>query len=672
VTKTLVTSALPYANGPIHLGHLVEYIQTDIYVRFLKSCGEDVIYLCADDTHGAQIEVNAAKAGVPPEEYVKRWYGEHKRDFASFQIAFDGYYSTHTDENRRYAELIYQRNKDAGNFAEGSLELTYCEYDKRFLPDRFVKGTCPNCKSPDQYGDQCEKCWKTYEVTALIDPHCIICGRSPVRRKSDHHQFFKLSNFHSFLKEYVRSGVVEPEVANSATSMIEEGLNDWCVSRDGPYFGFAIPGLSDKYFYVWLDAPIGYISATELWAKETRRANDALAYWGAGADSRIIHVIGKDIVKFHVLFWPAMLKGAGLHLPNKIPVHGHLTVSGEKMSKSRGTFITAEEYLKHLDPSYLRYFYAANLSPRVEDIDLSLKEFRERVNGELINNLGNLFNRGLSLLGTRLEGRVSAQRDAPEIAAAVEQVPAVRKAFSDLEFRTAIRTINAIADRANRFVQARAPWASIGKDPETARRDLSTAADITYLISALLAPIVPSLCAELTKQLSAPPLTFQALASSPSLLPAEHRIGKAAPVLPRIEDKQIAALSAEGQNTAASKPSPPTNGATANSIAYDDFARLELKVGKVLAAERIPKADKLLKLSVDLGEGTPRTIASGIAEFIAPEALIGKNVVVVANLAPRTIRGVESRGMILAAGGEGGTPLTLVEAPTAPPGTKVK
>lgn len=672
MTRTLVTSALPYANGAIHLGHLVEYVQTDIYVRFLRSCGEDVVYLCADDTHGTPIEVNAAKAGVAPEAYVLRFYDEHRRDFAAFQIGFDGYYSTNTPENRRYAELVYGRLKAAGLIAEAPLELTFCETDRRFLPDRFVRGTCPRCKSPDQYGDQCEKCSKAYDATDLVDPRCALCGRPPVRRISERHQFFKLSRFADFLRDFVRDPAhVGPAVRNSVLPLIEEGLKDWCVSRDGPYFGFPIPDVAGKFFYVWLDAPIGYISASEIYARESGRAQSALDWWDAGADSRIVHFIGKDIVKFHVLFWPALLKGAALKVPDKVAVHGHLTVNGEKMSKSRGTGLDAADYLAHLDPAYLRYYYAANLSPEVQDIDLALKDFRLRVNGELINNIGNLFNRALSLLSTRLDGRVSSERDAVEVAAAREGAVAARRAFADLEYRLAVRAINEIAARANRFLQARAPWASVEVNPEAARKDLSTAADVAYVLSALLAPVVPKLAADVTNQLNARPLTFRDLAGSAALLPPDHRIGRAAPVLPRIEEAAIRGLDEAGPRAAAAAPKPAAGGDRAQ-VAYDDFAKLRLVVGRVLAAERVPQADKLLKLTVDVGEATPRTIAAGIAAFVSPESIVGKSVVVVANLLPRTIRGVESRGMLLAAGGEGGAPFIVVEAPGAAPGTTVK
>ncbi|GEN09654.1 methionyl-tRNA synthetase [Myxococcus fulvus] len=703
--RILVTSALPYANGPIHLGHAVEYIQTDIYVRFLRSCGKDVVYFCADDTHGTPIELNAAKHGLKPEEFIARFQDEHQKDFHDLDVRFDYFHSTNSPENRHYAELIYGRLKEKGDIERKDVEQAYCEKDRRFLPDRFIKGTCPNCKSPDQYGDVCEKCGKAYSPTDLIDPHCSLCGTPPVR-KSSAHLFFKLSRHADFLQALLRKpGFLHPGLATQLQGFFEKGLADWDISRDGPYFGFAIPGETDKYFYVWLDAPIGYIATTEKWAKETGKAQSALDYWSKDSGARIVHFIGKDIVYFHALFWPAVLDVAGLHVPSEIKVHGHLTLNGEKMSKTRGNFVSARDYLAQLDPSYLRYFYAANLGAGVEDLDLNLKDFRLRVNGELVNNVGNLANRALSLLAGPLGGKLAPGRAEGPGRALVESVLArvgeVREAFEKLEYRNAIRVITDIASAANAFVQAQAPWALVKKDAEAARADLSDAADVVYLLGALLAPVTPRLSEKLFAQLGAPPLTFQALEGAKyPLLDRSRPIGTPEPLLPRLEEERVNAIlslpaggapapaaevkKAEGgkEKKAEKKPAeaaPVTQasegagaGEASAEIDYADFAKVVLKSGKVLAAEKVPKADKLLKLTVDVGEATgPRTIVSGIAEAFAPETLVGRNVVVVANLKPRSLKGISSRGMLLTAG-PGGKDLSLLDPGNVPPGSDVK
>ncbi|QSQ27617.1 methionine--tRNA ligase [Pyxidicoccus parkwayensis] len=703
--RILVTSALPYANGPVHIGHAVEYVQTDIFVRFLRSCGKDVVYFCADDTHGTPIEINAAKQGLKPEQFIARFHDEHQRDFHDLDIRFDYFHSTNSPENRHYAELIYGRLKEKGDIERKNIEQAYCEKDRRFLPDRFIKGACPNCKSPDQYGDACEKCGKAYSPTDLIEPRCALCGTPPVRRNSEH-LFFKLSRHADFLQSVLRRpGFIHPGLATQLQGFFEKGLADWDISRDGPYFGFAIPGETDKFFYVWLDAPIGYIATTEKWAKETGKAKSALDYWDAGSPSRIIHFIGKDIVYFHALFWPAVLNVAGLHVPNEIKVHGHLTVNGEKMSKSRGTMVPIRDYLNQLDPSYLRYFYAANLGAGVEDLDLSLKDFRERVNGELVNNVCNLANRALSLLAGPLEKRLAPGRAEGAGRALVEsalaRVPEVRAAFEKLEYRNAIRAITDIASAANAFVQAQAPWAAARKPEtaETARADLSDVADVVYLLGALLAPVTPRLSEKLFAQLGAPELTFQALEGAKyPLLDRSRPTGTPEPLLPRLEPDRVNAIiktpeaapqateekpaggkekkKVESEKKPAASATQASSGAGAGEapgeIEYADFAKVVLKAGRIVAAEKVKDADKLLKLTVDLGEPSgPRTIVSGIAEAYTAEAVSGRRVVVVANLKPRKLKGIESRGMLLTAG-SGGKDLSLLDPGDVAPGSEVK
>jgi methionyl-tRNA synthetase len=701
--RILVTSALPYANGPIHIGHAVEYVQTDIFVRFLRSCGKDVVYFCADDTHGTPIEINAAKQGLKPEDFVARWYDSHQADFRDLGVSVDYFHSTNSPENKHYAEYIYGKLKEHGDIEKRDIEQAYCETDKRFLPDRFIKGTCPNCKAADQYGDACEKCGKAYAPTDLIEPRCALCGTPPVRRKSVH-LFFKLSRHADFLKDTLRKpGFVNQGLATQLQGFFEAGLADWDISRDGPYFGFSIPGETDKYFYVWLDAPIGYIATTEKWAQTTGKAKSALDYWAENSDARIIHFIGKDIVYFHALFWPAVLKVAGLKQPESVKVHGHLTVNGEKMSKSRGTLIPVRSYLEHLDPSYLRYFYAASLGSGIEDLDLSLKDFRLRVNGELVNNIGNLANRSLSMLaGAALEKRLApATKEGPGkalVEAALARVPEVREAFEKLEYRNAIRIITDISQSANGFLQTAAPWAKVKTDPEAARADLSDAAEVAYLLGALLTPVIPRVTEKLFAQLNAPALTFEALATARyPLLDRSRPVGTPEPLLPRLEEERVNAIlgqtpaaaaepAKEGKKEGkgekkAAEPKPaaeakapeakPAEAAAPGEIEIGDFGKVVLRVGKVLAAERVPKADKLLKLTVDLGEAQPRTICSGIAEAYQPEQVQGRKVVVVANLKPRMLRGIESRGMILTAG-PGGKDLSLLDPGDMPPGSEVK
>ena len=686
--KVLVTGALPYANGPIHLGHLVEYVQADIYARFLRSCGVDATYLCADDTHGTPIELNAAKQGLTPEAFIARWFESHQADFRDFQVAFDQYGSTNSAENRHYAGLIYERLKAAGDIERRDIEQTWCEQDRRFLPDRFVRGTCPNCKAPDQFGDVCDKCGRTHEPTALIDPRCSLCG-TPPSRKSSTHLFFKLSRHAEELNRFIRDArFVHPGVSAQLQQFFEKGLADWDISRDGPYFGFPIPGETDKFFYVWLDAPIGYIATTEQWAKATGRAGSALDIWGKDSGARIVHFIGKDIVYFHALFWPTVLKVAELHRPDRLVVHGHLTVNGEKMSKSKGTFISARQYLEALDPSYLRFFYAANLGPGVEDLDLSLTEFRLRVNADLVNNIGNLANRSLTLLAGPMGGQLHAGGNGPGralVEEALTKAKAVREAFEQLDYRAALKGICEISQAANGFLQNAAPWAKQKTDKEGAREDLSDVADVAYLVAGLLQPVVPVLAQKLFAQLGATPLTYAQLAHAHyPLLDRSKPIGTPEPLIARLEETQVNALVPTTQAGAAPAPvsekkpeekkgSPPAKAPAepAAEIEYADFAKVALKVGKVVAAEPVPKADKLLKLTVDVGEGTPRTIAAGIALSYRPEQLVGRNVVVVANLKPRALRGIESRGMLLAAGADEKS-LSLVDPGPLPPGSEVK
>jgi methionyl-tRNA synthetase len=673
--KLLVTSALFYANGPIHLGHLVEVIQTDIFVRAQRLLGRDVIYICADDTHGTPIELGAQKQGISPEELIARSYKEHVRDFADFAISFDEYGSTHTEENRRYSELVYERLKQGGHIEKRVLELTYCEKDRRFLPDRFVRGTCPRCGSPDQYGDVCEVCKSTYSPTELLEPRCALCGTPPVRRESDNY-FFKLTDFTELLTRIAYGEAeprMDPQIERFLQGWITQGLQDWNISRDGPYFGFPIPDAPGKYFYVWLDAPIGYISNTERFLR--RRGGAAADYWAEEAESEIWHFIGKDIIYFHALFWPAMLAASHFKLPSRLVVHGMLSVKGEKMSKSRGRPLNARSYLDSgLHPEQLRYYYAANLTPQPNDIDLNVEDFRNRVNAELVNNLANFCHRTFSLLRGRFGGQLAAPSSDPAAAATwrsmADRFEKVIAGYRALEYRDAVANLVEIGNAGNLFLQQRKPW-ELGA---TAQGDLSLCANGAFAVALLLSPIAPQMAETVLDQLGRRGATFADLAGGPWLSSGTLAPGPQS-LMARVEPGQAAMLLPEAPPAEAPAAAEPESAAVAAAakdlIAYDQFAALDLRCGLIVAAEPVAGATKLLKLQVDLGEGAPRTIASGIAESFKAESLVGRRVVVVANLEPRKIRGIESRGMLLASGE--GSAIRLVSVPDdVAPGSLVK
>ncbi|MBP7865863.1 MAG: methionine--tRNA ligase [Acidobacteria bacterium] len=633
----IVTSALPYANGPIHLGHLVEYIQTDVYVRALRLMGEDVVYCCADDTHGTPIEVNAAKLGVTPEALVEKVWHEHRKDFAEFQIRFDNFYSTNSPENKECADLIYSRLRDNGDIYTKEVDLTHCARCNRFLPDRFVKGTCPRCGAPDQYGDNCERCNATYNPTDLVSPSCVICGTPPGHRTSRHF-FFKLANYADRLRAWLTGNEnLQPEIRNYILHWVDEGLKDWDISRDAPYFGFPILGETDKYYYVWLDAPIGYIASCRNLCLRTGR--DWESYW-VGDRARVIHFIGKDIIYFHFLFWPAMLMGAGFNVPENIHVHGFLTVNGEKMSKSRGTYLTARDYLEKLDPAFLRYYYAANLSPKLADIDLDLEDFRKKVNAELIGNFANFANRTLTFLQKNFDGR-TAEGDPgePDLQKDVlERVERVKAAYRKTDFRLAVREILEIGDLGNRYFQAKAPWALLKTDRAEAHRVVSFTVNLVRILGILFKPVVPVLCTELERQLGLP---HQVFADARFDL-LGHEIGSPAPLIPRLESVEL--------------------------VKADPFAAVDLRVGKIVEVGSHPKADKLVVMQVDLGTGK-RQLCAGIRTFYTDGELLGKHIVVVANLKPAKLRGMESQGMLLAASSETALGVLTTEAL---PGTPVR
>ncbi len=669
--KFLITSALPYANGDIHLGHLVEYIQTDIYVRFLRLLGEDVIYMCASDAHGTPIEINASKRGISPKELVNEFHERHKEDFAAFEVSFDEFYTTDSPENQRHCETIYLRALEKGHITTREIEQYYCENCGRFLPDRYIKGTCPKCGAPDQYGDVCEVCGATYRPTEVLDAKCAICGSTPSLRTSKHF-FFQLKDFSNFLSQWIaQAGHLQDEVRAFVRTWIEQGLQDWDISRDGPYFGFKIPGEEDKYFYVWLDAPIGYIASTEHYCARVRNCN-AEEYWlDPDADAEIHHFIGKDIAYFHTLFWPAVLKAADYRIPTAVHVHGFLTVDGRKMSKSRGTFITARQFANFLNPWYLRYYYSTKMSNSIDDLDLNIEEFVNRTNAELVNNITNLISRTVGFLNKRLDSRLGTLPAATsELMIDVEAfVSKAKDDYAELRFGQATRNILAISDIANNYVQQNAPWTVIKTDPEQARKDLTFATNCIKIISVLLKPILPSYCRRVEEILRLGDLTWK----DAKFDLENHEIGTFDKLLERLEPGALEKLveigrQGRGEQEAGPLPKAPP---FKDEITIEDFSTMDIRAAKVRSAATIEGSDKLLKLEVDLGLET-RTVLAGIKGSYEPSDLIGKTVLVLANLKPRKMRFGTSHGMILAAADKDGKVAICEVEESIPAGTPIK
>ncbi|HET8609075.1 MAG TPA: methionine--tRNA ligase [Burkholderiales bacterium] len=738
--RILVTSALPYANGAIHLGHLVEYIQTDIWVRFQRMSGHDIRYVCADDTHGTPIMLRAEKEGITPEALIARVWQEHTRDFAGFHIGFDNYYTTNSTENRAFCEEIFAALDQEGLIARRSVEQFYDPAKEMFLPDRYIKGECPKCGAKDQYGDSCEVCGSTYAPTDLINPYSVVSGATPERRASEHF-FFRLSDERckSFLEQWTQQGErLQPEAANKLKEWFAAGLQDWDISRDAPYFGFEIPGAPGKYFYVWLDAPVGYMAShknlcfrlTDDDRPQARALFDS--YWlrnVTDADAELYHFIGKDILYFHALFWPAMLEHAGFRTPTKIFAHGFLTVNGEKMSKSRGTFITAESYLKQgLNPEWLRYYYAGKLNSTMEDIDLNLDDFVARVNSDLVGKYVNIASRSAGFIVKRFGGEL-ATPDFPtdiekQFAAASGEIAGF---YDGREYSRAIRRIMQLTDLANQYVDARKPW-ELAKAPERAaelQTVCSTALALFRDLTLYLKPVLPNLVAEAENLLAIPELQW---AQAWKHLPAGHQINAYRHLMTRIDSKQIAALVEANRESLQIPPSPPFSkgGAEGTSlkenlddaakkrrskktapsqttaalqspplkkgggggisdartsadegnkltdtISIDDFAKIDLRVAKIVNAEHVDGADKLLKLTLDIGTET-RTVFAGIKSVYDPEALKGRLTVMVANLAPRKMKFGVSEGMVLAASGDAPGIYLLAPDSGATPGMKIR
>ncbi len=665
----LVTSALPYANGPIHIGHLVEYVQTDIWVRFQRMCGHRCFYFCADDTHGTPIMISARAAGIAPEQLIERVYKEHTADFDRFHVRFDNYYTTHSPENKAFSELVFQRLNEAGSVVKREVEQTYCENEKMPLPDRYVRGTCPRCRAPDQYGDSCEVCGATYRTTDLIDPRCASCGATPVSQKSVHH-FFKLDRYEQQLKDLIAAGYTQRSVRNKLGEWFQAGLKDWDISRDGPYFGFRIPGEENKYFYVWLDAPIGYMASAKNYCD--RHGLDFDELWNHPANE-LYHFIGKDIMYFHALFWPAMLMGAGFKTANKLFVHGFLTVNGEKMSKSRGTFIKAGTYARHLDPEYLRYYYASKLTDTVEDIDLGIQDFISKTNADLVGKYANLASRSGPMLNKQLEGRLGTlDEDGRQLlgrlVAAREQISAQ---YEGLNYAAVVRTISALADEANRYVEQNQPWTTVKTDRERTRTTLTAVLNAVRILTIYLKPILPEFARKVEKFLNVGALQFADVEKT-----LENRaIGEFERLFERIDEEQMTAMieeSKESQTPQAVPVPPPAEEAEPfkPECTIDDFVKLDLRVARVVKAARVEGADKLLHLVLDVGT-VERNVLAGIATAYTPEELVDKHVVYFANLKPRKMKFGLSEGMILAAGSGGKDIFMLAPDAGARPGQRI-
>lgn len=751
--KILVTSALPYANGSIHLGHLVEYIQTDIWVRFQKMQGHSCHYVCADDTHGTPIMLRAEKEGITPEQLIANVWQEHKADFDGFLVGFDNYYSTNTPETRHYANDIYGKLKAAGLIEVRSIEQFYDPVKEMFLPDRFIKGECPKCHAKDQYGDSCEVCGAAYQPTDLIEPYSAVSGAKPVRRQSDHY-FFKLSDqrCRDFLKEWTKPPQVQDAAANKLNEWLEGGLSDWDISRDAPYFGFEIPDAPGKYFYVWLDAPIGYMGSFKNLCD--REGLDFDAYWdrkkAAAAGTEVYHFIGKDILYFHALFWPAELEHAEYRTPTGVFAHGFLTVNGQKMSKSRGTFITARSYLDHLkNPEYLRYYFAAKLGNGVDDIDLSLDDFTARVNSDLIGKYVNIASRSAGFIAKRFDGKLSnslsdtwlverleettdniissGSTDKETMATAsklhgeaglADLLPIlqgaseeIRTSYENREFGKALRKIMELTDQCNMYVDRLAPW-NLAKDFEPNKEQIHVGCSIAInafrLLTLYLKPVLPTLAAEVEAFLNIPALQW----SDAQTLLLGHEIRPYQHLMTRIDTKQVEAMIDANKQTLAptpdthsqarhgekqqhqQHPSPAGRGAGGEGpksasatggpspqsplpggegiISIDDFSKVDLRIARIANAEHVEGADKLLKLTLDVGELGTRQVFAGIKSAYAPEKLVGRLTVMVANLAPRKMKFGLSEGMVLAASGTEPGLFILSPDEGAQPGMKVK
>ena len=705
--KIVVTSALPYANGDIHIGHLVEYLQTDFWVRFQKLRGNDCVYVCADDTHGTPVMIRARKEGIMPEELIARMHAIHLKDFTDFQISFDNYYSTNSPENKEFSERFFAAMEKSGGITARTSPQLYCEKCGMFLPDRFVKGTCPKCGAEGQYGDSCDKCGSTYGAEELGSPKCTTCGGTPVVKDSEH-LYFELEPQHEYLEKWI-PGHTTSDVSNKLLEWFKEPLRGWCISRDAPYFGFEIPGHKGKFFYVWVDAPIGYLASLKNWCG--RNGQKFEDWWTQGRDSCFVvrdsggdapatkvehyHFIGKDIIRFHCLFWPGMLHVAGFEQPDKIFVHGFLTVNGEKMSKSKGTFVNARTYLDHLPPEALRYYYAAKLGPTTDDMDLNLDDFVQRVNSDLVGKVTNIASRSAQMLQKKLGGTLATLAGHDEELALLKRLreggETVARHYEERRFSQAVVEICRLADAANEYFDRREPWKSVKSDPEAARVTLTAALNAFRILAMYLKPILPVYADKAMKLFGESEWTWDSAQTSVEGV----AIGEYEYLASRIEKAQVDAMVAaaaekpaetgevahesrasKNKGAAAADHEPRTTSHEAAAlkpeVAFPDFEKLDLRIGVVESCETVPKSSKLLKFVLDAGALGKRTIFSGIrAAYPEPEKLVGKEVVFVANLAPRKMSVGVSEGMILFAGEPGKCGGALSPSSPAGPGTEV-
>ncbi len=672
--QILVTSALPYANGSIHIGHLLEYIQTDIWVRYQKMQGHTCYYICADDAHGTPIMLRAQKEGISPETLIERISDEHQTDFKDFSVKFDNFHSTHSDENQRLANTIYEKLNEKGHINKRTIKQAYDPEKEMFLPDRFIRGECPKCGTSDQYGDSCESCGATYNPTDLKNPVSAVSGATPIEKESEHY-FFKLSDFEEMLHKWTRAGHLQVEVTNKLDEWFEAGLQEWDISRDKPYFGFEIPNVPGKYFYVWLDAPIGYLASFKNLCDKTELNFDE--WCKVGSDTEMYHFIGKDIIYFHALFWPAMLEGSGFRKPSAIYAHGFLTVDGQKMSKSRGTFITARTYLNHLNPECLRYYFAAKLGAGIDDIDLNLEDFTARVNSDLVGKVINIASRCSGFIKKRFAGKLSASiHDEALFKIIVDANKNIANAYETREYSKAMREIMALADKVNQYIDDHKPWV-IAKEKvrdEELQSVCTMGINCFRLLILYLKPVLPVLAAKTESFLNIAPMQWQDAASALT----DHEINKFKPLMTRVEKEHVDAMveeSKEKLNVSEIRQTvltgPLADDPIADQISFEDFMKVDLRIAKIVKAEHVEGADKLLQLTLNLGDET-RNIFAGIKSAYAPEDLEGKLTVMVANLAPRKMRFGLSEGMVLAAGPGGKDLFILHPGKGAEPGMKVK
>ena len=668
--KILVTSALPYANGSIHIGHMVEYLQTDIWVRFQNMMGNQCIYVCADDTHGTPIMLRAQKEEITPETLIARYSDEHQQDFADFDIQFDNYYSTHSDENRELASTIYQRLNEAGHITRRVIKQAFDPEKQMFLPDRFIKGECPKCGAADQYGDNCEVCGSTYSPTDLKNPVSALSGATPVEKESEH-IFCRLQDFESMLKDWTRSEHIQSEVANKLDEWLDAGLQEWDISRDAPYFGFEIPDAPGKYFYVWLDAPVGYMASFKNLCSQ-RDDLDFDDYWGKDSQHELYHFIGKDIVYHHALFWPAMLHGAGFRKPTALCVHGFLTVDGQKMSKSRGTFITARTYLDNLDPEYLRYYFSAKLSGTFQDIDLNLEDFLQRVNSDLVGKVVNIASRCAGFIKKRYDGKLADSCAEPELFNDfVKAGDSIAEHYEARDFGKAMREIMALADHANQYIDEKKPWVMAKQEgmEQQVHDTCSVGLNLFRVLLTYLKPVLPVMAQKTEQFLNIEPMNW----SNYKTPLTNHSINKFKPLMTRVEQEKIDNMLEESKQTMTTETEtkPKNTNPISPEISFDDFAKIDLRIAKIVNAEHVEGADKLLQLTLDIGDET-KNVFAGIKSAYQPEDLVGKLTVMVANLAPRKMRFGVSEGMVLAAG-PGGKDLWILHPDDgAQPGMKVK